>query len=137
MKLSKTYKTISLYVAVVSIILLVGSYAEAADKENCLMCHKYRFVGRIDEDGKKINYNVDENMYIKSVHRNVPCRDCHTYITKLPHDPVKEEVNCANECHIKPPFADENFSHKKIKVPLEPLSPRGGLDESPKSGLSS
>jgi hypothetical protein len=23
-------------------------------------------------------------------------------------------VNCANECHIKPPFSKENFSHKKI-----------------------
>jgi hypothetical protein len=96
------------------IALTAGFQAEAADKENCLMCHKYRFLGRIDENGKKINYNVDENMYGHSVHKNVPCRDCHTSITKLPHDPVTEEVNCANVCHIKPPFAKENFSHQKI-----------------------
>ncbi len=86
----------------------------AADKENCLMCHKYRFIGRIDENGKKMNYNVDENIYSNSFHRNVACRDCHTSITKLPHDPVTEEVSCVQECHIKPPFAKENFSHKKI-----------------------
>ncbi|MBI4843232.1 MAG: hypothetical protein HY809_02765 [Nitrospirae bacterium] len=88
--------------------------AYAADKENCLMCHKYRFLGRIDEHGKKRNYNVDENIFNNTVHRNVPCRDCHTQIANLPHDPITEEVNCGNECHIKPPFSTENFSHKKI-----------------------
>jgi hypothetical protein len=78
------------------------------------MCHKYRQIGRIDEQGRKRSYYVNENIYANTVHRNVPCRDCHTYITRLPHDPVTEEVNCANECHIKPPFSKENFSHKKI-----------------------
>jgi hypothetical protein len=87
---------------------------QAADKENCLMCHKYRQLGRIDEEGRKRNYNVNEIIYLNSVHRNVPCRDCHTQITKLPHEEITEEVNCANECHIKPPFAKENFSHKGI-----------------------
>ncbi len=95
-------------------VLSFGFRAEAADKENCLMCHKYRQLGRIDEQGRKKNYNVNENIYANTVHRNVPCRDCHTYITRLPHDPVTEEVSCANECHIKPPFAKENFSHRKI-----------------------
>jgi hypothetical protein len=111
---TKKYFTFSIYVAVVFIILIFGFRVEASDKENCLMCHKYRFIGRIDANGKKINYNVDEHMYSKSVHRNVSCRDCHTNIKKLPHDPVTEEVNCANQCHIKPPFAEEKFSHKKI-----------------------
>lgn len=114
MKTSKTYLAACLKAAVVFIVLTAGMYAEAADKENCLMCHKYRFVGRIDENGQRINYNVDETTYAKSIHRNVPCRDCHTYIKKLPHDPVTEEVDCSRQCHIKPPFADENFSHQKI-----------------------
>jgi hypothetical protein len=78
------------------------------------MCHKYRQIGRIDEKGSKRSYYVNENIYANTTHRNVPCRDCHNYIDKLPHDPVTEEVNCANECHIKPPFSKENFSHKKI-----------------------
>jgi len=78
------------------------------------MCHKYRQIGRIDELGIKRVYFVSESIYANTTHRNVPCRDCHTYITKIPHDPVTEEVNCANECHIKPPFSTENFSHKKI-----------------------
>jgi hypothetical protein len=92
----------------------ISSGVDAADKENCLMCHKYRQIGRIDEQGRKKSYYVNENIYANTTHRNVPCRDCHSYIDKLPHDPVTEEVNCANECHIKPPFSKENFSHKSI-----------------------
>jgi hypothetical protein len=96
------------------ILFLSGPQAEAADRDNCLMCHKHRYSGRIDESGKRWNYNVDEIIYNHSVHRKIECRDCHTYITKIPHDPVTQVVNCANQCHIKPPFAQENFSHKKI-----------------------
>ncbi|MBI4849548.1 MAG: hypothetical protein HY808_13405 [Nitrospirae bacterium] len=109
-----TILKITLFILTVTFFSLIEVNAEAADKENCLMCHKYRQIGRIDEQGRKRSYYVNENIYSNTVHRNVPCRDCHTYINKLPHDPVTEEVNCANECHIKPPFSSENFSHKKI-----------------------
>ena len=78
------------------------------------MCHKYSFMGRIDEKGKKLNYHVDESSFNSSIHRNISCRDCHTNINKIPHDPVDKEVNCANVCHIKPPFSQEKFSHEKI-----------------------
>ncbi len=108
------FARVLLFLMVFSFLALSGISVEAADKENCLMCHKYRQIGRIDEQGKKRSYFVSENIYANTTHRNVPCRDCHTYITKLPHDPVTEEVNCANECHVKPPFSNENFSHKKI-----------------------
>ena len=114
MRASNDYVKICLYVAVLFIFLFVGLPAKAADRDNCLLCHRYRFLGRIDENGRRINYNVNEHVYSKTVHYNVPCRDCHTYIDKLPHAPVTEEVNCANVCHIKPPFANENFSHEKI-----------------------
>ncbi|NOX34139.1 MAG: hypothetical protein GXP56_10460 [Deltaproteobacteria bacterium] len=98
----------------ISAQLFSVSFAKAADKENCLMCHKYRSNARIDETGKKRNFHVNEKLYNRSVHRNISCRDCHTYITKIPHDPVTQKVNCANQCHIRPPFAQEKFSHKKI-----------------------
>jgi len=100
--------------AVVFICLVISSKVEAIEKESCLVCHKYRFIGRIDENGKRHNYNIDEHIYAKSLHKNVACNDCHTSITKLPHDPVTEDVNCATECHIKPPFSQQNFSHQKI-----------------------
>lgn len=104
----------TLMLAIILALSFLCIKAEAADKENCLMCHKYRQIGRIDETGTKRVYYVNENIYANTTHRNVPCRDCHTYITRIPHDPVTEEVNCSNECHIKPPFSKENFSHKKI-----------------------
>ena len=104
----------TLFLAIFLLFSFMTPGVDAADKENCLMCHKYRQIGRIDEKGRKRSYFVNENIYANSVHRNVPCRDCHTYIDKLPHDPVTQEVNCANECHIKPPFSNDNFSHKKI-----------------------
>ena len=96
------------------ICLAASSTVVALDKEECLKCHQYRFIGRIDENGKRHNYNVDVTIYAHSLHKNVACNDCHTAITKLPHDPVTTDVNCATECHIKPPFTQQNFSHQKI-----------------------
>jgi hypothetical protein len=90
------------------------SRAQAADKENCLMCHKYPSLARIDADGLEKNYYVNEHIFLNSLHGKVGCRDCHTYIKKFPHDPVTEKVNCANACHIIPPFAQDYFSHGKI-----------------------
>lgn len=107
-------RTSATFLLLVFAFLSISFYAEAADKDNCILCHKYQFLGRIDENGKRINYNVSENLYNHTVHRNVSCRECHTYIKKIPHDPVKEEVNCANLCHIKTPFSQERFSHEKI-----------------------
>lgn len=108
------YRLASFIMAGLFIILFSGSAAKGADEYNCLMCHKHRYSGRIDEKGKRWNYNVDEVLYNHSVHRKIECIDCHPYITKIPHDPVTQAVSCANQCHIKPPFAQEKFSHKKI-----------------------
>jgi len=105
---------ILLPVAVLCLPLVHFSRAEAADAKNCLMCHKHRYMGRIDENGKRWNYNVDELHYSHSVHRAVGCDDCHPYITKIPHDPVTQKVDCATQCHIKPPFSQDKFSHEKI-----------------------
>ena len=90
------------------------SQAAAADRENCLMCHKYPSLARIGTDGQVKNYHVSEHIFLNSLHGQVGCRECHTTIKKFPHDPVKEEVHCGNVCHIKPPFAEQNFTHKKI-----------------------
>lgn len=88
--------------------------AEAADKENCLMCHRYISMARIDEDGRVRNFHVDEHVFFNSLHGEVECRGCHKTIRKFPHDPQDEPVSCANECHIQPPFAEKHFAHGKI-----------------------
>jgi hypothetical protein len=114
LKIVKKHMVTLLFMAGIFMFLLSAIPSHATDTENCLMCHKHRFIGRIDENGKRWNYNVDEILYNRSVHRNIECRDCHTYITKIPHDPVTRGVNCATQCHIKPPFAQKKFSHEKI-----------------------
>jgi hypothetical protein len=103
-----------IFLAVIGIGLSGFSTTEAADKENCLMCHKYPSMAITGEDGLVKNYYINEHVFLNSLHGQVGCRECHTYIKKFPHDPVTEKVNCANECHIKPPFSDQNFSHQKI-----------------------
>jgi len=85
------------------------------DDEGCLMCHKYPMMGRITDEGVLRSYYVIPHAFNKTVHRNVPCRDCHTYIKKLPHDPVTTGVTCSTECHsIKNPATGKPFSHKAI-----------------------
>lgn len=108
------FLTAILFLLTLGIALSVLPGAEAADEENCLMCHKYPGLARIGENGLMKNYHVDEHIFLNNLHGKVACRGCHTDIKKFPHDPVKQKVNCANGCHIKPPFAEDNFSHRKI-----------------------
>lgn len=96
--------------------LLLPAVAQAfEDDEACLMCHKYPMMGRITDDGVLRSYYVMPHVFKRTVHRNVPCRDCHSYIKELPHKPVKEGVSCNSQCHsIKNPATGEQFSHKAI-----------------------
>ncbi len=110
------------FLAAVCLVLLAaagGGGAGAAepfdDEENCLMCHKYRKMGRVTEDGVLRSYTIVPEIFSRTVHRNVPCRDCHTEIKELPHKPVAKGVSCDTECHsIKNPATGRPFSHKTI-----------------------
>lgn len=99
-----------------SLMLGYAGQAQAfEDDEACLMCHKYPKMGRITEEGQQKTYYVMPHVFSKTVHRNVPCRDCHSYIKELPHKPVTEGVTCNAECHsIQNPSTGKPFSHKPI-----------------------
>jgi len=85
------------------------------DDEACLICHKYPKMGRVTEDGTRRSYYIIPHIFGSTVHRNVPCTDCHTYIKQLPHRKVDVGVTCDTECHsIKNPATGKNFSHKAI-----------------------
>lgn len=103
-------------IAILSSLLLINSPVAAfEDDEGCLLCHKYPKMGRITEDGARRSYYVMPHVFGNTVHRNVPCTDCHTYIKQLPHREVKEGVKCNSECHsVKNPATGKNFSHKPI-----------------------
>lgn len=99
----------------------------SADIGNCLMCHKYRGLSRVDEKGKLRLLFINEDIFNTSVHAKVKCEGCHTDIKKIPHDPA-QKVDCLVECHITEPSSEQKFSHKDIATSLE-KSVHGKLDK--------
>jgi hypothetical protein len=100
-------------------LLAALAYAPVAtsfeDDENCLMCHKYPMLARITDEGAVRPYYIVPEIFSRTVHRNVPCRDCHTSITELPHRPSETGVTCDTVCHsMKNPATGKQFSHKAI-----------------------
>ena len=85
----------------------------ASDIGNCLLCHKYPGLSRVDEHGKFRLLYVNEQIFNKSIHAKVKCEGCHTDVKKIPHDPVKK-VDCLTQCHIVEPTSEKKFSHKGV-----------------------
>lgn len=116
---AKSYAAYSFaFLALLGLLLFaVGpKSAEAADEENCLMCHKHRGMGRIDITGNRRIFYVDEGYFAKSVHGRVPCRGCHTSITQIPHQVHVKKVNCGVQCHKKEPSSGNDFSHRPVYI---------------------
>ncbi len=112
-RIPKTRKT--WWLAVVACLMFTDSGLAFEDDEGCLLCHKYPKMGRITDEGTRRTYYVMPHVFGSTVHRNVPCTDCHTYIKQLPHREVKTGVTCDTECHsIKNPATGKPFSHKPI-----------------------
>ncbi|MEJ2285742.1 MAG: hypothetical protein P8X85_19370, partial [Desulfobacterales bacterium] len=76
--------------------------SSAADIGNCLMCHKYPGLSRVDEKGEFRLLFVNESIFNNSVHAKVKCEGCHPDIKKIPHEPAKK-VDCLTQCHIIEP----------------------------------
>jgi hypothetical protein len=87
------------------------AFSIAADIGNCLLCHKYPGLSRIDEEGKFRLLYVNEDIFNKSVHAKVKCEGCHPDIKKIPHEPAKK-VDCLTQCHIIEPSSEQKFSHQ-------------------------
>jgi hypothetical protein len=105
------------FIFIVTFLVVLNNLYAAAfeDDEACLMCHKYVRMARITEEGVFRSYYVPPDTFSKTVHRNVPCRDCHSYIKQLPHSKVDEGVRCDQKCHSKKnPATGKPFSHKAI-----------------------
>ncbi len=99
--------------------LTLSSDVSAADKENCLMCHKYAGNGRFDDKGHRKIFYVNEEVFRTTVHGFLRCRQCHQDINKIPHIGAKK-VNCTVDCHLVEPSTKDwgeekkNFSHGKV-----------------------
>ncbi len=85
-----------------------------ADEEDCLICHRYPGLARIEQKtGKFRLFYVNPQLYDQSVHGQILCRYCHIGLDVIPHNNVKK-VNCATKCHLKEPSTGKEFSHANI-----------------------
>jgi hypothetical protein len=112
--------------ALVAVVLCGPAAVAAADKLDCLFCHKYRGLSRIDEQGKFRLFYVNNELFESGPHRRIACNDCHRDIDKIPHNPAKA-VDCTQTCHIEEPSGRVKFSHETIADTLA-KSVHGKLD---------
>ncbi len=127
--MSKTILRLYLFPSVLSVILIFSLTTDSytADIGNCLLCHKYPGISRVDEEGQLKLFYVNEDIFQNSVHAKVKCEDCHADIKKIPHEPAKK-VDCLIECHIVEPSTEKKFSHKDAQTFLE-KSVHGKVDK--------
>ncbi|HPF41358.1 MAG TPA: cytochrome b/b6 domain-containing protein [Phycisphaerae bacterium] len=118
-------------------ISIAASPLSADDPDNCLLCHQFRGLGRIDNETQKIHafyVDPDYSHLRQGPHARLACTDCHerTEVVVVPHQPVSR-VDCARQCHLSNPNGiDRRFSHDPIESMLasssHTLETLGGLD---------
>lgn len=114
-------KTYQRWIAIFALACALGmsAVARAADPENCLMCHRYQGLGRIDENGESVRlFHVDPMYYDRELgpHARLKCTDCHPrdQVAVIPHQSVTP-VDCTNACHlVTPNRPPQQFAHDSI-----------------------
>lgn len=124
----REYRFYKLILTVMVLFIIDGpaTVVQAGEELNCLICHKHRGLSRIDEQGKFRLFYINNELYESGPHRRNKCKDCHTDIVRIPHDPA-EKVDCTQQCHIVEPSGKAKFSHKPIAETLK-KSVHGKLD---------
>jgi len=100
------------------LVLMPSQPLRAVDPENCLMCHRFRGLARVDKQGTYRLFYVDETLFNRGPHARVACTGCHADIEKIPHDDAKP-VNCLRDCHIEEPTREILFTHTKVETALK------------------
>ena len=100
------------------LVILFSQASYAVDAENCLMCHRFRGLARVDKEGNYRLFYVDETLFNKGPHARVSCKGCHADIEKIPHDNAKP-VDCLRSCHIEEPTREIIFTHEKVHETLK------------------
>lgn len=117
METGGTSRTVCVTVSA-AVFFIFSAAVYAADIGNCLLCHKYPGISRVDQDGNLRLFYVNESIFRNSVHAKVKCEDCHADIKEIPHKPT-EKVNCLAECHIVEPSSEKKFSHADVENNLK------------------
>lgn len=91
------------FVVMLGIFLSFSNLAFAIDKEGCFVCHGDKQFTQI-----KSSIYIDEEAYLKSVHKDILCSSCHLgFDIMLPHKPAAGEAGrvaaiACKDCHAKP-----------------------------------
>jgi hypothetical protein len=105
-------------ILVVLFVILFSQALYAVDAENCLMCHRFRGLARVDKEGNYRLFYVDEELFNRGPHARVSCKGCHADIEEIPHDNAKH-VDCLRSCHIEEPTREIIFTHAKVQETLK------------------
>ncbi|MFH1746185.1 MAG: cytochrome b/b6 domain-containing protein [Planctomycetota bacterium] len=111
------------WILIIVTIVLTALTARAQDPENCLSCHRFRGLSRLDPDTNELRlFFCDAEYYIyrEGQHARVHCTGCHekSEVTVIPHE-VKTRVDCAQTCHIiQATGLAMRFSHQRVAESL-------------------
>jgi hypothetical protein len=97
----------------ISLLTLSIEPSFGVDEENCILCHKHKYLRTADKNGKIKSFYVNNEDFKGSMHKRVICRGCHTNITEVPHKKSYKKVNCGIACHSKS-ISLRGFTHSKI-----------------------
>lgn len=101
------------------IAVAIASSVAAQDRENCLYCHQFPGLSRVDrETGRLRLFYVDPDYVLHSFgpHARLACSDCHPReeVSVVPHYDVTP-VDCARTCHlVRPDAPPRTFSHEAV-----------------------
>lgn len=102
------------------VLLFLPSAGVAEDPDNCLLCHRYRGLGRYlpEEDTVHLYFvNPDYHRRELGPHARVACTDCHPRheVAVIPHLPTSP-VDCTQTCHLQDiQGQSRRFSHEHIE----------------------
>jgi len=94
------------------------------DPENCLSCHRFRGLSRVEPDTGELRLffcSVEYYTQRMGPHARLRCTACHEAeeVKVIPHQ-VKTPVDCTRACHIVPSSGVEiHFSHERMHQALQ------------------
>ncbi len=98
--------------------------ATGQDPENCLSCHRFRGLSRLDPETNELRLffcSAEYYAHRQGAHARLRCTDCHekAEVRVIPHE-VKTPVDCTQTCHITPAAtgATLEFSHQRVEDSL-------------------
>ena len=114
--------TLGILAALVLGMPVAGTWA--SDPENCLSCHRFRGLSRLEPDTGELRIffcSAEYYEYSQGPHARLRCTDCHERdeVLVIPHQ-VRTPVDCTRTCHISTGAGlDLRFDHGPVAQRLE------------------